>query len=287
MKHWFTAGLLSASIAASMTAQAQEEIQHQGLFADWYAGDSATAVIVLHGTLAHKRMEIIETFASLLNEDYDFPVLAPNLALNQPDRPGMIDCAIPHDHTHMEAVDELTQWVSWLEGQGYEQIAIMGHSRGGAQVAAYLQNASDSIMAAGLVAPATYDAEKSAKGYLEATGQSLNTLLEKAQGMAAGAQMNVPRFVYCDDATVTAQAFLGYHSPNKDFDTPTLLTQVSVPVQVFIGSEDKVVEGLDEKLEAIQPGGELASVTIDGADHFFRDLYADDVIAEFAEFLDR
>ena len=287
MKHWFTAGLLSASIAASMTAQAQEEIQHQGLFADWYAGDSSTAVIVLHGTLAHKRMEIIETFASLLNEDYDFSVLAPNLALNQPDRSGMIDCAIPHDHTHMEAVDELTQWVSWLEGQGYEQIAIMGHSRGGAQVAAYLQNASDSIMAAGLVAPATYDAEKSAKGYLEATGQSLNTLLEKAQGMAAGAQMNVPRFVYCDDATVTAQAFLGYHSPNKDFDTPTLLTQVSVPVQVFIGSEDKVVEGLDEKLEAIQPGGELASVTIDGADHFFRDLYADDVIAEFAEFLDR
>lgn len=287
MKHWFTAGLLSASLAASMTAQAQEEIQHQGLFADWYAGDSSTAVIVLHGTLAHKRMEIIETFASLLNEDYDFPVLAPNLALNQPDRPGMIDCAIPHDHTHMEAVDELAQWVSWLESQGYEQIAIMGHSRGGAQVAAYLQNASNSIMAAGLVAPATYDAEKSAKGYQEATGQSLSTLLEKAQGMAAGSQMNVPRFVYCDDASVTAQAFLGYHSPNERFDTPTLLTQVSVPVQVFIGSEDKVVEGLDEKLGAIQPGGELASVTIDGADHFFRDLYADDVIAEFAEFLDR
>ena len=114
MKHWFAAGLLSASIAASMTAQAQEEIQHQGLFADWYAGDSSTAVIVLHGTLAHKRMEIIETFASLLNEDYDFPVLAPNLALNQPDRPGMIDCAIPHDHTHMEAVDELTHGsVGW------------------------------------------------------------------------------------------------------------------------------------------------------------------------------
>ena len=287
MKHWFAAGLLSASLAASMTAQAQEEIQHQGLFADWYAGDSSTAVIVLHGTLAHKRMEIIETFASLLNEDYDFPVLAPNLALNQPDRPGMIDCTIPHDHTHMEAVDELTQWVSWLEGQGYEQIAIMGHSRGGAQVAAYLQNASNSVMAAGLVAPATYDAEKSAKGYQEATGQSLDTLLEKAQGMAADAQMNVPRFVYCDDATVTAKAFLGYHSPNKDFDTPTLLTQVKVPVQVFIGSEDNVVEGLGEKLEAIQPGGELASVTIDGADHFFRDLYADDVIAEFAEFLDR
>ena len=232
-------------------------------------------------------MEIIETFASLLNEDYDFPVLAPNLALNQPDRPGMIDCAIPHDHTHMEAVDELTQWVSWLEGQGYEQIAIMGHSRGGAQVAAYLQNASNSVMAAGLVAPATYDAEKSAKGYQEATGQSLDTLLENAQDMAADAQMNVPRFVYCDDATVTAKAFIGYHSPNKDFDTPTLLTQVKVPVQVFIGSEDNVVEGLGEKLEAIQPGGELASVTIDGADHFFRDLYADDVIAEFAEFLDR
>ena len=130
-------------------------------------------------------------------------------------------------------------------------------------------------------------AYQSAKGYQEATGQSLDTLLEKAQGMAADAQMNVPRFVYCDDATVTAQAFIGYHSPNKDFDTLTLLTQVKVPVQVFIGSEDKVVEGLGEKLEAIQPGGELASVTIDGADHFFRDLYADDVIAEFAEFLDR
>ena len=284
-RSYWVASCLSLSLCS--TAFAQEPVENNGLHADWYPGDNSTAVIVLHGTLAHKRMEIIETLSSLFNEDYDYPVLAPNLALNQPDRAGMVDCALPHDHQHMDAVDELAGWVDWLEAKGYEQIAILGHSRGGAQVAKYLTQAADSVVAAALVAPATYDADKAIAGYDAATGQSLDTLLASAAAMPGSKEMTVPRFVYCENATVTAAAFLGYHQPNAEFDTPTLLESVQVPVQIFIGSEDRVVEDLAEKLAERDLPDTLQTVTVAGADHFFRDLYADDVVAEFAEFLDR
>lgn len=279
--------LIASLAAASLSAHAQQEVTRDGLFADWYPADGETAVLVVHGTLAHKRMEIIETLSSLLNEDYDMPVLAPNLRLNQADRPGMIDCGLPHGHTHSEAVGEIAGWVDWLAAKGYEQVAIMGHSRGGAQVAAYLLEPSDVVVAAGLVAPATYDADTAAQSYKAATGSDLSELLASARSMAPSDQMQVPRFVYCEDATVTAEAFLGYHEPSDLYDTPTLLTNIQTPVQIIMGSEDTVVADLPDRLNDVQARGEFSVVTVDGADHFFRDLYADDVVTEFTDFLDR
>lgn len=266
-------------------AWGQETVELGPLQADWYPADGETAVIVLHGTLAHKRMEIIQTFSELLNEDYDVPVLAPNLALNEPDRTGMVNCDLVHDHTHMDAVDEISQWVSYLETQGYSKIALLAHSRGGAQLAKYLQGASDSVTAAGLVAPATYDAADAAERYQQATSKSLNSVLNEARSMSADATFVPPRFVYCENAEVTAQAFLGYHAPNSDFDTPTLLQSVSIPTQVYIGSEDDVVSDLAEKLDASGFYDQGDVIVVDGADHFFRDLYADDVISEFTSFI--
>jgi len=277
--------MLLASLAAAPLAFAQTPIEHQNLSADWYDAEGDTAVLVLHGTLAHKRMEIIQTFAELLNDDYELPVLVPNLALNDPQRPGMVDCSVPHDHTHMDAVKELELWVEYLTQQGYSKVALLAHSRGGAQLAKYLQNPDEAVVAAGLVAPATYSETKAREGYKNATGSDLSGWLSQAQSMAGDAVMTVPRFVYCEDAQVTARAFLGYHQPSDQFDTPTLLREVSTPVQIYVGSEDDVVADLPDRLaqEALDLAGGI--VEIEGADHFFRDLYADDVISEFTSFI--
>ena len=47
--------------------------------------------------------------------------------------------------------------------------------------------------------------------------------------------------------------------------------------RVIAGSEDKVGEGLVEKMQPLADGQRVRLTVLDGADHFFRDLYADDI----------
>lgn len=269
-------------------ASAQSPVTHQGLEADFYNAEGETAVLLLHGTLAHNRMEIIETVATLVSEDYGHPVLAPNLSYREPGREGMLDCGITHRHKDTEAVSEIAQWVQYLEDQGYSNIVVSAHSRGGAQTSAYLaQGGSPSIKGAVLIAPATYNAEASAAGYESRYGAPLSDLLAKARVLAGDAVMDVPGFVYCENAKVTAESFLDYYTPRDDRDTPTNLKSVQVPVIVVAGSEDDVVADLPDRLAHTSGLDERVQlVMLDGADHFFRDLYADDVAAAIADMVE-
>ncbi|MGB0957428.1 MAG: alpha/beta hydrolase [Litorivicinus sp.] len=279
----FTYSLMALAVAAT-PALAQTEVTTAGLFADHYEGEGSTAVLVVHGTLAHKRMEIIETLATLLNDDYDLPVLAPNLSLSSPGRTGMVDCAQTHDHKDSDAATEIGMWVDWMGAQGYDNIIVAAHSRGGAQLSSYLaSNPSDAISHAVLIAPATYNADYAAENYEKATGMPVADLLAKASALDSDTVMDVPRFVYCDNAKATAGAVLDYYTPRATRDTLTNLESVSVPTHIIMGSEDSVVEALPERLETANLGDTVTSETIDGADHFFRDLYADDIAIAIAE----
>ena len=70
------------------SAKAQTAVHSGGLAGDFYSADGDVAVVLLHGTLAHNRMEIIKTLATLVSEDYGYPVLTPNLSLNDKNRMG-------------------------------------------------------------------------------------------------------------------------------------------------------------------------------------------------------
>ena len=51
----------------------------------------------------------------------------------------------------------------------------------------------------------------------------------------------------------------------------------NIPVLVIGGSEDTVVPDLESDFESLADQENVTVEVIDGADHFFRDLYADDV----------
>ena len=281
----FGLGLILASCVFGSLATAQESVTHNGLDADFYAADGETAVLLLHGTLAHNRMEIIATIAGLVADDYGFPVLAPNLSYQLPGREGMLDCGITHRHKDTAAVEEIAQWVDYLESQGYQKIVVSAHSRGGAQMSAYLaERASARIGGAVLIAPAVYDAEYAASNYQKRFGVSLAEIMAQAQSVAPDTVMDVPGFVYCENAKATAASVLDYYTPRDNRDTPTNLTKVTLPVLVIAGSEDDVVAGLPKALETTSGIGDNVSLEmLEGADHFFRDLYADDIAAAIAD----
>ena len=237
-------------------------------------------VVLLHGTLAHNRMEIMQTLQAVL-ADRGYNSLAVNLGYGVDDRTGMMDCAALHTHRHEDGMRELGLWMDWLKTQNVGPVALMGHSRGGNQVTQYaLAHPDAGFEAVILVAPMTYDADKEAAGYEKRYGKPLAGVTQQARGLAASgkgdAVMKGIGFVYCENASATAKAVASYYDPTNK-DTPALLGQVKQPVLVFAGTEDTSVPDLVEKMDGVADGDRVKLQVIDGADHFFRDLYAEDI----------
>ena len=68
-------------------------------------------------------------------------------------------------------------------------------------------------------------------------------------------------------------------------DAPSQLARIPRPVLVVLAGNDEIVKDLPQKLEAAKkPAAGYRAVTIDGADHFFKDLYGEDVADAVAKF---
>ncbi len=247
-------------------------------------------LLITHGTLAHNGMEIITTMQERFAEA-GYSSLAINLSLAQDKRSGMYDCASEHRHRHSNAILEIDLWEKWLRSQGVQRIVLIGHSRGGNQTAWYAaEQGGATLQGAILVAPQTWDYAQVQAEFASKAGHPLDEMLTVAEQMIADDKgdefMPTTHFVYCADAKVTANSFADYYRDEPRMDTPSLVEQIPVPVLVFAGSEDTVVPGLAEKMEPLAEADKAQFVVIDGADHFFRDLYMDDLVDEAVSFIE-
>ncbi len=273
----------NASEAAEPGTQVQTRLGDQALNGWWTAVDEPRAtVLMLHGTMAHANMEIMATLAEVFAE-YGIESLRVSLSLGIDDRYGMLDCGVVHRHRHEDAVEELAAWFRWLEGRDRRDVVLLGHSRGTNQVARYA--ASQDLPAPKglvLVAPGIRDADAMAARYAERGGPALAPLLERAAarvdaGRGDEVLGSVP-YLHCDEAQVTAASFRSYYADDPEFDTLALAAGTGLPVLIFAGSEDPLSRGVDKAVVEYQGGAPVDFVQIEGADHFFRDLYAYDLV---------
>lgn len=245
-------------------------------------------VLLLHGTLTHNGRS---TYADLQNNlaKEGITSLSMNLSLGLNDRHGEYECATPHTHKHTDAIAEIGVWMEWLKQQGVKQVSVMGHSRGGNQIAWYVsEKDSDSVNKIILLAPATGE-QQSGKEYQKKYGKPLASVLKKAQDMVKAGKgkelMKDTDFIYCEKTQVTAEAFVDYYEAKPKFDTPTVLKSIKKPALVIVGSEDTVVPELPKRLETIKGQKNVTITTIDGGDHLFIDLANEDVAAAVAKFI--
>ncbi len=245
-------------------------------------------VLITHGTLAHNKMEIVTGLQELL-ADSGVSSLAINLSLGVENRHGSYDCEVTHRHHHTDAVAEMGAWLDWLEQQGASRIDLMGHSRGGNQVA-WLMAEQDrpSIHKAVLIAPATWSAEKMHAGYQKRYQKPLAPIFEKALALVkAGkenAVINDTDFIYCPGTSVTAGSFVSNYREDPRRDTPSLLPKIVKPTLVVAGTEDNVVGPLESLVEPLA-NDRLQLLVIEGAGHFFRDLYLEELVEQVVEWL--
>jgi len=282
------AGLAFVLALAANAADAEEvTLAHGGLTlnanletagADWKQGP---VVLMTHGTLAHGGMEIMQSLQAAL-KDRDISSLSMTLSLGLDNRRGMYDCATPHTHKHTDALEEIGAWLGWLQSQGVGQVALLGHSRGGNQSARFAAAHPEAPLSAViLVAPQTWSEAYAAEDYQKRYGKALATPIEQARQLEeegkGGSLMEHVDFIYCADTSATASAFLSYYAPDPRMDTPHLIPEIKAPVLVVAGTEDEVVKGLVEKVQPLADGKRVTLTVVDGADHFFRDLYAEEL----------
>jgi len=244
-------------------------------------------ILIVHGGLAHRDMESLRYLRALLKEN-QFATLSINLSLGINNRHGMYDCQDPHQHTNDDALDEIDVWIEWLKKLRVKQIVLLGHSRGGAQIALHAVERNQKIVTKIiLLAPATKD--NGAINYQKRYKQELEPILEKAthlvnqgKGQALIEHANV---MFCFDTNVSAKTIVSYFGEVKRLDTPWLLPKIAQPTLVIVARDDKVVVGLDKKIQHLLKPGQLDMKVIDDSDHLFRDLNMDEAVDSILEFL--
>jgi len=244
-------------------------------------------ILITHGSLAHRDMEIISNLQSQL-KDRGRNTLAINLSLGISSRHGMYDCKQTHRHKNADAVDEIAEWMNWLAKQGVQQVTLLGHSRGAAQTALYaVEHYNSNIKAVVLLAPPTFD--NAGAGYRKRYQQDLAPVLEKAQQLLMDGKgdtvLQHSNMMFCRDVEVTAASFVSYYAPDPVHDTPTLIPRIRTPTLVVVAENDEVVRGLEKRVSSLVDGKQLRMNVIEGAGHFFRDIYADDAIDAIEDFL--
>ncbi len=250
-------------------------------------GSAQRLVLMVHGTMGHRDMDVMRRFRKLLAERGQ-ATLAISLSLGVERREGMFDCGLPSRHRAEDALAEIGAWLDWAAAQGARRVALLGFSRGGQQAAWFAAEQGHPALAR-LVLLAPIFATDAARRYEARFGRLLAPLLAEARArVAAGRGTELLRevgFLNCERTDASAQSFLSYYAPAPSADPDATLARVAVPTLVVVAGGDEVVPGLERRLAHLADGRRLRLVTIAGSDHFFHDLYGEDAADAIAAFL--
>ncbi len=248
------------------------------LLADFVRAEEASGpvAVITHGTLAHKDMELIEALQESLAEQ-GVSSLAHTLSLDVSARRGMYDCERRHTHRDEDADGEISAWIDWLKTRGHDRLAVIGHSRGGKQVARVAAK-DERLSAVVLIAPATANgAERAYK-----RSPTLEGIVMQTTDGTDLTYVKTASFLYCGPTEATAESHASYH-PEQPTGAETYTPDIDVPVLVIAGSKDTTVPEVPAIFIPMR-SDRLRFELVDGAGHMFLDFYAEDAATLISEF---
>ncbi len=237
--------------------------------------------VLVHGTWAHYDMEIISTLQGLLSEA-GHSSLAINLSLGVDKRKGFLSCDEPVRSRQSDAAAEIALWLAHLK-QSWPEIILLGHSRGGLHVAMLNQQILDQAGVSYLVllAPMVSSRETVAVSYEKRFGESLADAIDRAH--QAGSGFLEVGMHHCEKVRATGESFLSYYGPDVALNSLSFVKDSRRPVLIAVGTEDNLMREYSRLRESVTGNKFIEEYSIDGADHFFRDLYADELIEKVLE----
>ncbi|MEK7245868.1 MAG: alpha/beta fold hydrolase, partial [Pseudomonadota bacterium] len=238
------------------------------------------AVLIMHGTMAHRNMDTTAHLQKALLEQ-GLSSLSVTFGLGVPDRRGNADCDKPQTHRHQDAPAEIAAWIAYLKAQGATDITVLGFSRSGNQAARLaIDGMEPAVKRLVLLAPSAWDEKQVADGYENFHRVPLKTRLTEADRMVkAGKGKDLMRgigFQFCPKTDVSAETFVSYYRDDGRMDTPNLVPKIRLPILFVTGTLDEIFPDLPARMKDKQ-GPNVRMASIDGANHFFRDLLSDEV----------
>jgi pimeloyl-ACP methyl ester carboxylesterase len=292
---YFPAALGMLLLIVSVSLQAEEVTQqYRGLtinanleLADGKALEDGV-VLILHGMMAHNRMEIIEASQQALL-DNDHSSLAINLSLRLDNRHGFYDCSLPLRHISDEALDELDAWVAWLRKKGVNWITIMAHSRGANQAMVFaVERKHPEVTHLVLLAPNTNPSPKPqyVARYGETFDESLALVQKQIDAGKGGELIDNLDFSYCPKARVSADSFYSYNRLDDRFrQFPLYLSKMPIPTLIITGTRDELVPSIAKDVAPFIDGKRIRLGVVEDAGHFFRDFNIEEAIEASVEFI--
>ncbi len=197
----------------------------------------------------------------------------------------MYDCSVTSRHKHQDALEEIAVWIEWLKSRNVSEIIHLGHSRGGNQVARYVTLKHNSGVSKAVLLAPTMGLNR--ERFRQTHGTPLGEVLAKVEALVKGGNgdqvLKGGGILNCKNADVAAWSFVSYYRSDTRFNTSSILGESKIPVLVIAGGNDMIVLGLAETVKPIADGKHVSFKMIDDADHFFLDLFVEDVV----DFIDR
>ncbi len=228
--------------------------------------------ILVHGMLSWSGQETIAALQKNLKA-HGIGSLEITLSLGVDDRQGPRRCDVTHDYALAGAQREIGRWLDWLGGQQAKSVDLLGFSRGGVQVAAIAPQLPN-VRKVVLMAPTFATALEQAEAYQHTFGHPLQPEIVAARKNPLATR--TVDFLTCKQAPVLNAAFLDGYAERP----PRLAAHTGKPTLVIVAGKDEVVPDLAQKLPS-----NVKPVVIDGASHFFLDLYGEEAADLTAKFL--
>jgi len=279
----FFYGLLLVPLSL-LASPIQQTYDHLTLNAEYQTATDKNApfFIILHGTFAWHGMELPSTIQALLSEEA-YGSLAFSLSLGEDNRSGFFDCSHPIISKHQDAQQEIKIWLDFVKSKGYKNIVLVGHSRGGAQIAQFVVDHPAGIMQAFLIAPMTYLQADSAKAFDSKDLNKLGQWLNKAKTEPTFL-LNAKKILHCDNAKISLESLVSYYSPLPVKNTPNIVARVQIPTRIYLGSNDpSITHSINQQESLYLSNKKVSRKVIQDADHYFRDFAAEDMVADMLQ----
>ena len=250
---------------------------------------SKTIVMILHGTRGHKKLELIDSLTERFS-DHNIDALSMNLSYGISNRnDDFLPCDITHTHLNSKSLSELRLWFNFiLEKNRYDEIILLGHSRGGLNITQFYSTLSNEnrkkINSIILLAPITDDFSNTIKKIKQ------NNIIKNIKDNKINDEEIIKiDFMSCPDVNVKYQTFKDYIYITKDGTGSKgsllgLLNQLFIETLVITASNDIITPKTHQRVESIN-SKKVSIIQIEDADHFFRDLYFDDMFDAILEFI--
>ncbi len=240
--------------------------------------------MIVHGTRGFKTMEIIKSLEEkIILNGHD--VLSINLSYGVTNRDdSFLSCDIKHTHNEHESVREIISWYQYLLSKNYKKIIFVGHSRGGFNIVQASELIGNKDIELHLLAPIVDTYKGTRDYYMSENNLPYDQIIQDNDEYIISDQYSQINFLFCENAQVSSSTFRSYldftESRTKypfTFNIMKLLNESSNKVSIYSGSADEILLDSYKRFESLNKEN-IKHFIIEDGDHFFRDIYLDDVI---------